>query len=212
MRREMRGLLVIAGALVLGVVGAEPYARAMAPYYDALARLVAVGPAWEVGSVAVRPGRSGLGAELTLEALVRNPDDLTGPHAQVRGRIQVGEVVETPIVYWTVLLLWPATTLRSRLVRLALGVPGFLLVEALTTGSQLLLPMAQASAVLRGQVALTPWDHWSHFLEAGGQFVLACGLAGVIGALGTRRTVASAAARDLVSSAPLAAVSSRQRR
>jgi hypothetical protein len=48
--------------------------------------------------------------------------------------------------------------------------------------------MAQASAMLAGDSdPVTPWDRWSRFLEAGGQFVLAFGSAILVAAM-TRRT------------------------
>jgi hypothetical protein len=172
---ELRCGLAAAAALVIGVAGAAPYARLAAPYYAAVDRLIAASHPWEVARVEVRPGKSDLTAELQLQGYVRRDKDAAERAARVVGRVQVGEVVETPIVFWTLLLMWPASSLRQRLIRFLVGVPVFLGLEAATTATQLVLPMAQASAILAGDKdPLTGWDHWSRFLEAGGQFVVAC--------------------------------------
>jgi hypothetical protein len=177
MRPELRWAAAALAALTLGVLIAEPYARIASPYYAAVARLAAAFHPWQISSVDVQPGSSGQGAELKLYGLVRRTRE-SPPGAEVIGRVQVGAVVETPLVYWTLILAWPAASMRTRWLRAAAAVPGFLLLEALTTPAQLLLPMAQASAMLWGdQDPLTSWDLWSRFLEAGGQFVISAGVA-----------------------------------
>jgi hypothetical protein len=183
-RPEFRGALAAAAAFTLGVTFAEPYARLAAPYYAAVDRLIATGHPWDIISVDVRPGKSNLSAELQLWAFVRrNPGDLN-PAAKVLGHVQVGEVIETPMVFWTLLLLWPATTIRKRVLRLLVAVPAFLGLETITTATQLILPMAQASAMLVGDAdPVTIWDRWSRFLEAGGQFVFASGFAILVASL-----------------------------
>lgn len=176
MRPEIKWAFAAVAAFGLGVACAEPYARLAAPYYGAIARLIANGHPWEVTSVEVRPGKSNLGTELQLWASVRRHREDLRPAAKVRGRVQVGEVIETPIVFWTLLLVWPAGSIRQRLRRLAVGAPIFLGLEAITTVTHLIVPMAQASAILAGDIdPVTSWDYWSRFLEAGGQFVLICG-------------------------------------
>ncbi len=193
MRLEIRGVLTAAAALGIGVVLAEPYARLAAPYYAAVDRLIAAGHPWEVVDVAVRPGKSGLAEELRLDGFVRRHRDDSTSAARVVGRMQVGEVVETPVVFWTLLLAWPAASGRQRTVRFAIGVAAFLAVEAMTTATQLLLPLAQASAILAGDPdPVTAWDRWSRFLEAGGQFAIACGCAILVisGARSTRNAPA----------------------
>jgi hypothetical protein len=173
MRRELRWALAASAALGLGVTFAEPYARLAAPYYAAVARLVAADHPWKVTSVDVRPGKSRLSAELQLGALIRRRREDPAPSARVIGRVQVGEVVETPVVFWTLVLMWPAGARRDRALRLVAAVPVFLGLEALTTVAQLMLPMAQASAILGGDSdPVTAWDHWSRFLEAGGRFMI----------------------------------------
>jgi hypothetical protein len=187
-RPELRWGLVGCVALCIGVAGAEFYARLAAPYYAAVDRLIAQRHPWEVTNVEVRPGKSALAAELQLRANVYRFAGDPYAAARVIGRVQVGEVVETPLVFWTLLLMWPAASIRQRLVRLAVGVPAFMALEAITTATQLILPMAQASAMLVGdRNPATSWDHWSRFLEAGGQFVVASGLA-VLVATCTRPT------------------------
>jgi len=179
-RREFRWALAAAAAFALGLTVAEAYAQLAAPYYLAVDRLIATGRPWDITSVAVNPGESNLGAELQLWAFVRRHREDANPAAKVQGRVQVGEVVETPMVFWTLLLMWPAASIRQRLLRVLAGGPIFLVLEGLTTATQLILPMAQASAMLAGDAnPVTAWGYWSRFLEAGGQFVLAFG-AGVM--------------------------------
>jgi hypothetical protein len=175
MRPEFRWTLAAAAALGLGVTFAKPYARLAAPYYAAVDRAIAAGHPWEISAVDVKEGISRLSAELQLHAFVRRHAEDPDPAARVIGRVQVGEAVETPVVFWTLLLVWPAASTRHRVVRLIVGIPAFLGLEAITTATQLILPMAQASAILAGDNdPVTAWDRWSRFLEAGGQFIVVC--------------------------------------
>ena len=187
MRPEVRWGLAAAVAFVIGVTCAEPYAQLAAPYYAAVDRLIALAHPWDIISVEVRPGKSHLSTELQLWAWVRRRAEDAKPAAKVQGRVQVGEAIETPMIFWTLLLVWPATSVRQRIVRFVSGVPVFLCLEAGTTAIQLLLPMAQASAMLAGDPdPVTPWDRWSRFLEAGGQFVVSSGLAILVTSLTQR--------------------------
>ena len=187
MRPDIRWSLAAIAALGLGVTFAEPYARLAAPYYAATARLIAADHPWDVKSVAVRPGKSNLSAELQLQGYVRRHREDRDPAARVVGRVQVGEVVETPLLFWTLLLVWPATSLGQRVARLVAGVPVWLGLESITSASQLMLPMAQASAILAGDNdPVTMWDHWSRFLEAGGQFAIVCGSGIIVAGLANR--------------------------
>lgn len=175
MRPNIRRGLAAAAALAIGITCAARYAQLAAPYYAAVDRLIAAGHPWEITGVGVSPGKSKLSEELQMEGYVRRDMDAEKPDARVIGRVQVGEVIETPMVFWTLLLLWPATSIRQRAARLMIGVPVFLGLEAITTATQLALPLAQASAILAGDSdPVTACDHWSRFLEAGGQFVLIC--------------------------------------
>jgi hypothetical protein len=187
-RPEVRWPLAIAAAFGLGIAFAQSYAQLGAPYYEAVDRLIAAGHPWDITSVDVRSGNSNLRTELQLRAFVRRQRDDLNPAARIVSRVQVGEVVETPMVFWTVVLAWSAVSTRQRILRLILGVPVFLLVEALTTATQLIPPMAQASALLSGETnPVTTWDYWSRFLEAGGQFVIASGAAIIVVALVSSR-------------------------
>jgi hypothetical protein len=171
-RPELRWGLAAAAALTIGVTCAEPYARLATPFYAAVDRRISLHRPWEVTGVDVRPGKSNLTAELQLQADVFRYQGAPNRAARVVGRVQVGEVIETPIVFWTLLLMWPAASIRQRVTRLIVGIPFFLTLEAITTATQLILPMAQASAMLAGDSnPVTPWDRWSRFLEAGGGFV-----------------------------------------
>jgi hypothetical protein len=174
----MRWTLAAALALTIGVTCAESYARLAAPYYSAAARLISLGHPWTVVSVAVKPGTKSPSPELQLVGEVRRrPEDLRYA-GRIISHVQVGEAVETPVVFWTLLLVWPANSMRQRLIRLAIGIPVFLGVEAITTAVQLMHSMAEVSAILAGElIPVTLWERWSRFLEGGGQFVLACGFA-----------------------------------
>jgi hypothetical protein len=178
MRSEVRWGLAATAALAIGVTLAEPYARLLVPYYAYVDALIAAGHPWEIDSVAVKPGPSRLTAELRLEGYVRRTLDSRNRAARVVSHVQVGEVVETPVVFWTLLLAWPAANKRQWALRLLIGLPGLLGVEAITTAMQLMLGFAQASAILAGDPdPVTAWDRWSRFLEFGGQFVLDCAAA-----------------------------------
>ena len=184
MRPEWRWLIASAAALTIGIFFAAPYARLAAPLYEMLSDLWTGNHPWTVMRVEVAPGAHGLGAELQLTGSVRRNELSMRPAARVIGRVQVGEVIETPLVFWTVLLVWPAQSRRQWALRALIGVPIYIVLEALTTTVQLVLPMAQASAMLAAdQHPITLWDRWSRFLESGGQFVVASGAAMLLAAL-----------------------------
>lgn len=180
MRREWRLGLVAVAALVAGTAGARYYAQLAAPYYAGAARLIARLHPWQVVSLGIAndPQSHGtillLKGEVFLDPAHPRPAAVADPRpaAVVVSRVQVGEVVESPLVFWTVLLLWPAAGSR-RWLTVAVGIPVFLGLEVLTTVCQLIQPMAEASAILAGHSnPLTLLDRWSRFLEAGGRFVV----------------------------------------
>jgi hypothetical protein len=165
--------LAIAVAFTIGVTCAESYARLAAPYYWAVTTLIATAHPWRVTNIEVTPDSKMHGSVLRLTGEVRRHRDDPAPAAIVVGRVQVGEAIETPVVFWTLVLMWPARTGQQRLARIALAIPVFLALEAMTTACQLIYSMADASAVLAGENdPLTLWERWSRFLEAGGRFVL----------------------------------------
>ena len=194
MRREWRWAIVIAAAFAMGATCAEGYARLTAPYYDTVAQLIAeLHPLWRIMSVTVVEDEAHHGAYLRFSGEVRRQRSDVMPAAQVIGRVQVGEAIQTPLVFWTLLLLWPAASVRQRLRYLALGVPVFLCLEAVTTAVQLVHSMAEASAILGGDKdPVTLWERWSRFLEAGGQFAVDAGAAlltiAVVGSTRSGRT------------------------
>jgi hypothetical protein len=174
MRREWRWALTVATTLTLGALCAEPYARLALPYYGVAARLIALRHPWRIVDLTIGPDTAGPGRVVRLTGLVRERNDDPDPAAKVISRLQVGALSESPIIFWTLLLLWPATSVRQRLAFLAFGVPVFLCLEAATSVCQLLNPMAYASAVLAGGAEpLTLWERWSRFIEGGGRIVLA---------------------------------------
>ena len=187
MRREWRWAIAAAAAFMVGATCAEGYARLAAPYYAAVDRLIAEMRPWTIDEVVVANDPRDHGAVLRLTGEVRRQTDDPTPAAKVVSRIQVGEAVETPIVFWTLLLMWPAATSRQRWAYLAIGVPVFLGLEAITTACQLVHSMAAASAIVAGESdPLTLWERWSRFLEAGGRFVLELAAALVTIALAPR--------------------------
>ena len=162
------------GFLTVGTIGAETYASLATPYYTSAARWIALGHPWEIVNVGVVPNSSGPGVILQLTGTVSERADDGQPAAAVTSKLQVGAVVESPVIFWTLLLLWPAGSLRERLAFLALGTPVFLGLEAVTTVCQLVSPFAYGSAVLAGDSdPVTTWERWSRFLEAGGRVALA---------------------------------------
>ena len=173
MRREWAWVLAIAVAFLLGSTCGERYARLAAPYYAVVTRTIAQEYPWNILEVAVAPDEAGHGVILRLTGEVRRSREARKAAARVISRVQVGEVIETPLVFWTLLLLWPTASPRQRVWRWVAAVPVFLLLEAITTGCQLVSPLAQASALLAGQHnPITAWERWSRFLEAGGRFGL----------------------------------------
>jgi hypothetical protein len=105
----------------------------------------------------------------------------------VIARLQVGAAVETPLVFWTALLLWPAESWEQRLRLLALGIPMFFALVSVTTVAQLVTELSATSAILAGDPdPLTLWERWSRFLEAGGRFVLELCTALVVVALASQ--------------------------
>jgi len=177
-RPEIRWSLAAAAALAIGVAFAEPYGRLAAPFYAAVDRLIAMGHPWTIVSVDVKPGTKSPSPELQLVGDVRRrPEDIRAA-GRIVSHIQVGEAVETPVVFWTLVLVWPARSMRQRLMSLAIGMPVFLTLEAITTGIQLMHSMAEVTAILAGEFnPLTVWERWSRFLEAGGRFVVEIGAA-----------------------------------
>jgi hypothetical protein len=173
MRREIRWLCIALLAVTLGVLLAVPFARLSAPYLLFATRTLAATQPWKVESVAVTANGSGLGAELRLQGDVYRRAGDRLPAARVEGRMSVGEAVETPVVFWGMMCLWPAGSLRRRGVMLASAVPVFLILVGALDGLQLLYGMADASAVLEGHGdALTLWERASQFLEIGGLFAV----------------------------------------
>jgi hypothetical protein len=187
MRREVLWGLAALVALTLGAVGASAYARTAAPFYGWVIDQITRGHPWQVVSLEVVPGDRGPGRILRLVADVRRQATDPSASARVIARVQVGEAVETPVVFWTVLLLWPAGNRRQRFASLAVGLPIFLGLEAMTTAVQLMHDLPEASALLAGERdPITLWERWSCFLEGGGHFVVSATAAVVAASLGGR--------------------------
>ncbi len=173
MPREWSWALVAAGACAVGALGAESYARLAAPGLAGATTLLAGSHPWTVREVAVRREGPGGAAVLRMVGEVRRQGADTAPAAVVVCRIAVGEMVQAPLVFWTLLLLWPAQHARERWLRAALGVPVFLAVAIALAACHTLYAFADASAGLAGDPdPLTFAQRVSEFVEAGGGFVL----------------------------------------
>ncbi len=173
MRRDWTWAAALVAAFTVGSTCAEGYATLAAPYYAAISGAVAEWYPWKIREVTVARDEASRSQVLRLTSEVRRNRSDRRPAAVVVSRVQVGEAIETPLVFWTLLLLWPARFARQRVWRIAVGVPVFLGLEAATTACQLLHPLAEASALLAGERdPLTLWERWSRFLEAGGRFAL----------------------------------------
>ena len=172
-RHELRWIAAAVVALAIGAIGAN-LCPDPDPYYRGAAEILAMGHPWQVMAVELQSPEHGSGAVVRLTGLVKErPEDLR-PSGRVRSKLQVAAVVESPIIFWTLLLVWPAQSHRQRLRRAALGLAAFLGLEAATTVCQLLDPLANMSAMLAGdRKPLTSWEMWSRFLEAGGRIVVA---------------------------------------
>jgi hypothetical protein len=172
-RREVRWALAAGAALALGATCAAPYTRLAAPYYAVAARLIAAGKPWKIVDIRVSRGEQGAAATLRLVGEVRRVRTDPIPGAIVTSRLQAGAVFQTPVIFWTLLGLWPAKSMRQRAAYIALGIVVFLGLEVATTVCQLVNPLSDAAAVLAGDFdPLTPWERWSRFIEAGGRVVL----------------------------------------
>jgi hypothetical protein len=115
---------------------------------------------------------------LRLTAAIRRERLDAVPAALVVARMTVGAAVEVPLVFWTLLLLWPVRSPHrprwpTYLRRALLGLPIFLFLDVATTVAPLLSELPATDAVLAGapdRVTATEW--WGRFLEAGGRTAL----------------------------------------
>jgi hypothetical protein len=172
-RVEIRRAAVAIVALALGVACARPYAQLAAPIYATAVRLLASGHPWDIVSLEVAPAKDDPGSVLELVGTVRQQASDDAPAARLVARVHVGEAIETPIVFWTLLLMWPAASVRARVLRCCVALPVFVGLECLTTVAQLMYPFPTVSALLAGERDPVPLlERWSRFLEAGGRFVI----------------------------------------
>jgi hypothetical protein len=146
----------------------------MAPYYMFIGRIVARSRPWEIREVTLNRKGPGGGAELRLVGIVRRLPEQPAPAIQAESGLNVGAIIQLPVVFWSLLIAWQADSVRHRLKRIVIGLPLFLMLETGTTVCQLIGPMAEASAYLNGNYhPVTSWELWSRFLEAGGRPVVA---------------------------------------
>jgi hypothetical protein len=193
MRLERRWLIAARAALLVGALGAEIYARLAAPYYRTAATWIARGRPWTITQVDVAPDAPRPGVFVRMHGEVRAVANAAQPAATLIGRVQAGAAIEGPLIFWTLLLAWPAQA-RRRGALLLIGVPVFLGLEAATTVCQLLNGFAEASAIIAGSGSMTGWERWSRFIESGGRDVLAV-CAALLTVASARRLVPTVAAR-----------------
>lgn len=188
MPRELRLFLIMAITLAVGLAGARTYARMMVPYYAAMGRLLAGLHTWQVQEVGMSREGPGGAQEVRLVAIVRKIPSQPLPALRVESTMDVGDVVQLPVIFWGILLAWRADTMRQLLQRLAMGVPVFLTLETVTTVCQLVGPMAEAAEYLNGNPhPVTAWEIWARLLETGGRQALAAVAALLIVAGGASR-------------------------
>jgi hypothetical protein len=187
-RRELVVALVALAALALGAAGAPTYARLALPYYRAASRVLASGRPWTVTSLDVVRDSKSPGLVLLLSGTVRRSPEATEVAAAIVSRVHVGATVEAPLLFWAVIALWPAGSLTQRWRMIAVAIPMWLALEAVSVAVPLLEPMSSASALLAGDPdPLTPWMRCSRFLEGGGRFALGAVCALVTAALSGSR-------------------------
>jgi hypothetical protein len=169
---------------VLGTLAAAPYARLVAPLLERIAVGLGSVHGWQVEQALVeRDARTGA-TVLRLQGTVRKGRAATDPWARINSHADAGAIVETPIVFLTVLIAWPARSARRRLALLALGLPVLLGVDALASAAALLDGFANAQAALDGRAgSVSAWERWSDFCESGGRVALAIAAAVLLAAL-----------------------------
>jgi len=156
-------------ALASGAFLERPYLACMTPIYAAASTVIARLNAWTVLDVQTTADPHSPGRVLRLRGLVANRS-APSQSALIISRLQVGAPLETLVVFWALLVACSLSSRRRLLLSIALGVPVFLGIEAAMTVSQLVGPLASAPQLLAGAAEpMTPWEHWSRFLEAGGR-------------------------------------------
>jgi hypothetical protein len=143
------------------------------PFYSVVSRCIADIRGWKVESLELRSSDRGpYGHALVLTGSVSaSPDN--GRWARVVTKLGVGAIVETPLVFWLLLVLWPTRSSREWGWSIFAAVPIFLVLEAATTITQLIHNLPDAEAILAGDLhPVTSWQVWSRFLEEGGRFAV----------------------------------------
>ena len=160
----------VAAVLLVGAAG-DFYVRAAIPLYRIGSEWLIQDHPWQIDSLSVQGDAGRRRLQMRSELRVKTWD--REPAALVQSRLQLAAAKQNAVVFWPLLLLLPAGSMRRRLVLLALALPAFLVLEVATTSAQLVSPLMQTAAVIGGEAdPLTPWERWSRFLEAGGRVAL----------------------------------------
>jgi hypothetical protein len=96
-------------ALIAGALDAEAYARLAAPYYKSVAAVFVQTRPWALTSIDVARDENRPGVFLRLHGEVREAASAVKPAAILTTRVQVGAVIEAPLIFWTILLAWRQT-------------------------------------------------------------------------------------------------------
>jgi hypothetical protein len=187
MKPLRRWAVVIAIVGVVGLLGAGGYARLLAPAYEATLRLLAGQNAWRVTRFTVDDSGRDHAVVLRVGGSVHRTADPSTPEATVNVTRPAGSLVELAVVFWVLLLGWPISDRRQRLVWAAIGLPLLLVADVTSTGASLAGQFADARAMLQviadtgsvpeGNDAWTLWERWARFLEGGGRVALGVTLA-----------------------------------
>ena len=178
MRRDGRWLCALLFSVAIASVAAPYYAHLAAPAWQAVARLTALGQPWRITGIEVTPSPDGPGTIVALTAIVTDAQADRTASARVTGKITTGAAIEPALVFWLLVLAWPAAHGRERWLRFAIGVPVFIAVDTATTVLALTHALPWATQVIAGAGdGDTAWDRWAAFLEAGGRFAVVTAVA-----------------------------------
>ncbi len=186
----VRALVAVTASVSVGLAAGAAYGRLVMREYEVVARIVAEIRGWAIAGMSLVPDGVSGGWQIRLAGAVGAlAVDASAPSgAYVVSQWSLGGVLGSPIAIGAILLAWPAVSWRVRLVRLALGLAGLSLIEAVGIGLALLAPFAETEAIMRGAATPTLLEIWARVLQAGGGVVLAGTAALVIIAM-TRRQI-----------------------
>ena len=177
MRTERRGTVAALLLGAAGIVGASTYAGWTVPLHRVAAAWAAQSCACRIANVSVVQPGAGSTSALQLTAVVTEGPADSIPVAVVANRVNVGGIVQVPIVLLGLLLAWPAHARRDCAVRGALALLALPLLELLTTGSQLVAPLWALGAEMQLRSVHGWMTGWTQFIESGGRIAVTAAIA-----------------------------------